>query len=410
MKTKKKRRESGNDAEQNSQRLHVALKKLGLASAYAELPSWFRRVFPKNFDLKPKFVFEEPIDPTIKAFVPSFQRATKNGVSFYDYLEILTPLCAHLKMLLEQASRKNLGVELAVKLGVRRSLSTELPVQACEVITGTIDRLIDELTQELLSALTVACIEISSLEGRFYLWRLNELRCGKRHRLQLTFTSGLVQEERVIIDELMRRVFRVGGFQVVEEGVDWGSVELDCGKDLSSETPGDFLPVYIQPHTLQRMKERLDEPKIWKLFSYSIFHSLKNGRGIDTGGPDFLVPFVMGTPPIKLGYLVVTKLSTMFVIRTFLFLTMEGTPEGDKLRWVMRWRRADRDYYKLDCLSTFLNTDLIDSEVFSQCLVEGGLEDFVDWLRSYRRDRVIRPFAGELIKHFRLDRGSRIVY
>ena len=49
--------------------------------------------------------------------------------------------------------------------------------------------------------------------------------------------------------------------------------------------------------------------------------------GVRNANPEFLLEFRMG--PDRLGYLVAHLLADKLILRTFLFLTMQGTPEAE---------------------------------------------------------------------------------
>ena len=63
------------------------------------------------------------------------------------------------------------------------------------------------------------------------------------------------------------------------------------------------------------------------------------------------------------------------VIRTFLFLTNNGTPEGKKLHNLIGLQKADKEFLKIDKLSTFVNSDIKENEKLKALFCEAGCGD-----------------------------------
>jgi hypothetical protein len=68
----------------------------------------------------------------------------------------------------------------------------------------------------------------------------------------------------------------------------------------------------------------------------------------------------------------------MLLLRTFLFLTNTGTPEGKKLDKLLGIRKIDKQYLELDTAYAFMNTDLLNSPWLCDLLVEAGCEQLCD--------------------------------
>lgn len=85
-------------------------------------------------------------------------------------------------------------------------------------------------------------------------------------------------------------------------------------------------------------------------------------------------------------------LPDLVLIRTFLFLTMQGTPEADRLREKLGLSRNDVERYKLDHFWTLTATNIADDPLLARLLAECGcshllsflqLETRVDWLERH---------------------------
>jgi hypothetical protein len=129
------------------------------------------------------------------------------------------------------------------------------------------------------------------------------------------------------------------------------------------------LKVFVQQHVLNRIEQRLG-----KYFSYlSYFHILLAvlGKAIPAAGNNtYLFPLVHGAAP--LGYFKGDVIGDKLVIRTFLFLTNNGTPEGKKLHKLLGLEKADKKYLGFDKLSTFVMSDIKENETLKALFCEAG--------------------------------------
>lgn len=60
------------------------------------------------------------------------------------------------------------------------------------------------------------------------------------------------------------------------------------------------------------------------------------------------------------------------VIRTFLFLTADDTPEGQILRELADFKKLDKKYRAIDKLSTFFSKDLRSNKLAKELFIEAG--------------------------------------
>ncbi|HVX00141.1 MAG TPA: hypothetical protein VHA52_06890 [Candidatus Babeliaceae bacterium] len=137
----------------------------------------------------------------------------------------------------------------------------------------------------------------------------------------------------------------------------------------------DSLPLYIQRHALQRLDERLglQANNVHAHLFFSLFEQPLNyvpGRG------GTLIEFNMYE--YKVGYLLTTLHDDKLVIRSFLFLTNDGTPEGRKLRQLTRLEKYDKKYLGIDKLSTFTAYKIHEDEELSALFHEAGCGSLLD--------------------------------
>jgi hypothetical protein len=402
-KRKNQRKSADSIRTQNCQRISQLIKKLGMVREYAEIPSVIRQQIPERIDLKTLFIYEESIPQKIKDAVEVFKTATVNGVSFNDFVEVSIPMSIGLSDWIESFQSRRRISKLGYPDGFRKRVPP--PPEATKILEA-MDIMNYAFIKTLFPILLNSCEDCSSLETKSYFYSFKYAFAGKRQRLQLKISSQSAQSERVKVDgDYTRTVFRVGGVEGSAVCQRWQWLEKDPREFNFPGKPGEKLPVYVQPHVLRRLEERLDEPALKDIFNTSIYRSLTRKFVVaNSEEPTVLVPFVIGRPPVKVGYLTVARLPNMLLIKTFLFLTLEATPEGRKLSRIMTWDRDEMSYHKLDRVSTFLKTDLIDSKPFVERMELAGFGDFLKWVRAFRKDRTIRPFAEELIQYFRLDK------
>lgn len=132
------------------------------------------------------------------------------------------------------------------------------------------------------------------------------------------------------------------------------------------------LQVFIQQHAITRMEERLS--KQFVLMCYlNVVHAMAS-EGIPlNGNRSFLFPLTYNKA--KLGYLKGDILGDKLVIRTFLFISNNGTPEGNKLHDMLGVDKTDKKYLNIDKLSTFINSDIKKDERLKELFCNAGCGD-----------------------------------
>ncbi len=215
----------------------------------------------------------------------------------------------------------------------------------------------------------------SDLRQRIY-WMVNTRPteyCGKGGMYSFLEVHSDVPERRsFMIDGHSRPAFRIG----------WGEWHDKVCFVYASVTPEQLgirmhskdllLPVYIQSHAIQRLFERLDTIIPGLIFLYlnnTVKFHLKVQR--DSHG-NILFEMLLGDH--KVGYLLADIIDSAVVIRTFLFLTQSGTPEGEKLAELTGLNKTDKTYLEMDRLSTFLESDIHKNEKLKQLFIDAGCE------------------------------------
>jgi hypothetical protein len=132
--------------------------------------------------------------------------------------------------------------------------------------------------------------------------------------------------------------------------------------------------VCIQQHALTRLIERLSLAPGMLLYMLDVFFR-NRPTGIYYNNAKLLVFNVGGK---KLGYLVTDLLDNMLVIRTFLFLTNDGTPEGRKLAELTQLQRPDKKYLSIDTLEGVNSLRLSEDAPLSALFTEAGCANLLD--------------------------------
>lgn len=146
--------------------------------------------------------------------------------------------------------------------------------------------------------------------------------------------------------------------------VEWDMQRLG----LSSEPR--TLPVLISPHAIARFDERLPIDCGDYSLHNLIVTSLWGPRLVPTRDGNWLVP--VEPPAGRLGYLVAQILPDCVLIKTFLFLTMRGTPESERLKTELGVFRADVERFELDRCKTWVDSDIIHDPLIRRALSNCG--------------------------------------
>jgi len=170
------------------------------------------------------------------------------------------------------------------------------------------------------------------------------------------------ERKKIVVDGQPRQAFRcclpVGALGLRE--VAWNA--RDCG---FPDDPREY-PVFMQSHVLEQAEKRAPCTKP----IFPIVSSLTNPKFLRISDDHFLVEYRHLT--YKLGYFVAVRLADCVLLKTFLFLTMQGTPESDLLYRNLRLTRSDIEYLKLDELAAFRDPDVRNDPALVELLNDCG--------------------------------------
>lgn len=246
-------------------------------------------------------------------------------------------------------------------------------------------------TQGVLDALEMVMFRafygFSRLDTRLFSYRRREESPRGLAVTKLVLEAEVPEQIKVNVDGVSRPAFRVGG-TVGPMWISWLSTIFDTAE---SER---WYPVFCQRHALHRLHERLQNKEAWPLFEECLFRSLAEPRILERHGDDHLVEYRLGER--RLGYLVARRVEDKVVIRTFLFLTMQGTPESRLLREKLRLHRADIEYQQLDRLDSFRRSDLATDPELATLFGECGRGPLLELANFPHRQNMISGAADDL--------------
>lgn len=86
----------------------------------------------------------------------------------------------------------------------------------------------------------------------------------------------------------------------------------------------------------------------------------------------------------KAGYFRADIVNGIILLRTFLFVTNNGTPEGQLLEKNTGLQKLDKKYLTIDKLSTFMNSDLDKNEEVQKIFKNSGCQCLVDLFNTMK--------------------------
>ena len=170
-----------------------------------------------------------------------------------------------------------------------------------------------------------------------------------------------------------RPAIRVGwAFAFV--GAEWLSLKPSV---LGFNSPFAEIPlkVYIQSHAINRLLERID--CFWSgNIQFNMYCSLAAPIIAHDTNNNLLIEFrIFDT---KAGYFRADIIDGIILIRTFLFITNNGTPEGQLLEKNTGLQKLDKKYLAIDKLSTFMTSDIDKNDEVQRIFKTSGCQCLLD--------------------------------
>jgi hypothetical protein len=260
--------------------------------------------------------------------------------------------------------------------------------------------------KKLLHIITIIEVSFSRINGSMY-YLTNTIYSNIRKkefkaRISESYEIHQVKavKKDIVIDGIPRPAYRAG-WPRNENGIDWFTI---CKKDLGIDGVDADKPmdVYIQSHALIRLRERIDtvdHAGLHLTLATSLYQmeisNLPNGKSL----------LAYYHHDHKLGYFLLDVIDSVVVVRTFLFITNSGTPEGDRLDKELNVGKLEKQYVGIDKLSSFVTSDLMMDDRVKTIFDKIGLGYLKELDPKLYGSKDIRKkgFAADFIKYMNID-------
>lgn len=335
-------------------------------------------------------------DDILKTLNRAIERSTLNlpilgpGFATTDFLSYVWPIVESLNLVVAK------DADLAARLSEANAACS--PLRSPELVVDAVQNLFRELDNEVARFCRIDT-------GLFHLMIHHGWTEHKKWTVRFTLHSARPRIRTVVPQgppkEPSRPAYWCGQPHGVR-GIHW----LEWDPTRLGLPPGPSLPVYVQDHaldTLYRKEARalfiedgewLVHDYLWVSLRAPVIHPLAREPG------KFLVEYRLNIH--KIGYLLVEATDGVVLVRTFLFLTMNGTPEGDKFWQTLRLGKEGKKHLQLDRIQTFLGTDLqFDTELVT-LLDKCGCGHLFRVLKEVPRERLQTGVAAEIREYLKL--------
>ncbi|MEJ2881035.1 hypothetical protein [Pedobacter sp. GR22-6] len=160
----------------------------------------------------------------------------------------------------------------------------------------------------------------------------------------------------------------------------------------------DYCEVYIQKHALLRLQERIG--LVPGLMHEAVYETLrKKEKTWHKRSDKRIVEYKIIDK--KVGYLVCSFDEGVIIIRSFLFLTNTGTPEGNKLSELTSLEPMDKKYLKIDTLLGLAGYNIAHEPRLKELFTNAGCQDLLDLadLTKFSKSSVHEQDTESLLKY-----------
>jgi len=322
--------------------------------------------------IPPKIIktIQKLINHYIKSIIVTIEGTERKikMVDLYTASLTLMPYCVGLE---------NRNIKNAEKV---RSLVSNSALECDKLFDHIFDELYDKLSPFLINLLNAYWV-------RYYSFHLDVFHTKDNTGLQFIIRVKQYQAEKkkISIDGNMRPAFRIG-WTFRADDFEWLYL-LPPQLGIKSLPEDQHIPVYIQSHAIQRIYERLDCIRSNAIIS-SIYGSVRDCLVTRDRGKYI---FEFKILDVKVGYLSAVMIEGNIVIRTFLFLTFNGTPEGKRLEDFIGLKALDTKYLKMDKLSSFMTGKLKENEELRSIFEKADCLHLVELYDKLDRFSAIHP-------------------
>jgi len=212
----------------------------------------------------------------------------------------------------------------------------------------------------------------TKINYHYYTCEFNWVSQIEKARIQIRFTFSSIESERrqFVVRKQARPAFRLGCY-LDQPKPEWASIPMQL---LTPQYKNNIdIPVFIQQHTLIRLRERLspqDNLYINGTLSLTFFAT----RGVQ------IKQSVKGNPLIcvydanyHIGYFSFVQQDGCVLLTSFLPLSSPDTPEGNILQQLLGFSIEDSAYLNMDKLSFYKQTDFEALPTLTKALKEAGI-------------------------------------
>jgi hypothetical protein len=185
-------------------------------------------------------------------------------------------------------------------------------------------------------------------------------------------------------------------------------VKIDIESQLLGLRGNNPIPVYIMQHAIKRLNERIS-CKYPQASEFEMMLAFIVPKITRQGKSHYLVEF--RTSNLKAGYFLCELVENALLVRTFLFLTHDGTPEGKMLTETTGLGKLDQKYLRFDNLLTLANSDILSNEEAMDIFRKAGCGELLELCPVIRQmasmwdisDKEI-PLAEKLLYYLKVNR------
>ena len=392
QKLKQKAEKQGKSENWKSESFDRVVDAMGLCSVFQSLPQRVREMFLEHYPpgLEVSAAEDSADEPLIQLALRDIRRLIKKpsliehrgyvfALALDDVFRGYYAIVAGVKQFVVVLGELNKGYP-------SRLLETMLQAQA--IIDDPEENWVMELLKELTRRLHEIrdrhfLVDVRMISARFI--ETQKPEGGYCDRIVLRFHRP--QPHVVPVDGSTRKAFPCARSWAGE------GIRQNRWKCTQVEMAGkEELPVFIDRHAIDRLHQRIPLPNHQSLLHNIMVDCLEYPVLTPREPGKYLVDVRLGEH--KVGYFVAQVLPDLVLIRTFLFLTMQGTPEADRLRDKLGLSRNDVERYKLDYFWTLTASNIADDPLLARVLAECGCGHLLSFLRfDVRHDWVERHGA-----------------
>ncbi|MCK5701446.1 MAG: hypothetical protein KAI29_09845, partial [Cyclobacteriaceae bacterium] len=210
----------------------------------------------------------------------------------------------------------------------------------------------------------------------------------------IEINESVPEKRTLIIDGNSRPIFR---YCLAFANTGPRDISIPAEKlDMNGSIGNLPIAVFLQQHVLHRLEERLDcLPDFIRRFY--LYTSLNEPDIIHYKGR-ILAGYSLGGR-FRLGYIVLDYHEGILVAKTFLLLTNNGTPEGDRLKENSGLTKIDHQYWTTDKLSAFQNSDIKEHAEMKEIFEKAGCGVLFEELPFANDDEDGNVLHAEVARH-----------